>query len=183
MSNSPTQTARVLFSQSYRWSLGLLTGPSPLPRCFPSCRRRTSPGTCLTCIATRPRPGIRGTCLVPPVAYPLSYLPSDLRLQNREAPQSGEGRLAEGRGSHAGGETVLSHGLVHLFDGDGTLLVGDDGFASLEAHLGLSDSLEPLQGPLDQDRSAASGHAVDPEVSNDQLCGIRRQGPEQQREP
>ena len=67
-----------------------------------------------------------------------------------------------------------------MFDGDGSLLVGDNRVASLETDLCLPNPLEPLQGPLDQDRSASSGHAVNPEVSNDQLCGIGRQGLEQQ---
>ena len=74
----------------------------------------------------------------------------------------------------------MGYGLVHLFDGDGTLLVGDNRFASLETHLGLPDSLEPLQGPLDQDRSAPSGHAVNPEMDNSQRFRLARHGSEGQ---
>jgi len=112
------------------------------------------------------------------VAYP--FLTPTVR--SKCFPRQGRGLLAGIRRFQRGPETVLAHGLAHLLDHHGTLLMGDDGLAPLEAHLGLPDSLEPLQGPLDQDRSAPSGHAVDAEVDNDQLLRASRHGPEGQPE-
>lgn len=84
------------------------------------------------------------------------------------------------RGSQAGGEPVLGHGLVHLFDGDGALLVRDDGLAVLETHLGLPHSLEPFQGPPCQIGSRPSGHAINTEMDDRQLFRLARDGPEGQ---
>lgn len=92
----------------------------------------------------------------------------------------GKGRLAETRDFQGSREAVPGDGLIHLLDRHRALLVRDDGLAVLETHLGLPDSLEPLQGSLDQDRSPASGHALNPEMDDCQLLRLARHGPERQ---
>ena len=69
-------------------------------------------------------------------------------------------------GFQRGGEAVAGDGFGHLLERYNTILVGDEGLAALEAHLGLPYSLEPLQGSLDQRGSAPSGHALNLKVGD-----------------
>ena len=86
--------------------------------------------------------------------------------------------LPGGRCFERSGKAVAGDGLTHLIDRDGALFIRDGGLAPFEAHVRAAYSLEPLQGPFDQNRSASSGHPFDAKVGDGQLRRPGGRGPE-----
>jgi len=116
-----------------------------------------------------------------PIASSQGHQQGKIATRSEWFPEQDTDSLAGIRRFQRGPEAVLGHGLAHMRDRHDALLIGDDGLAPFEADLGAPHPLEPLQGPLDQDRSSASGHALNLEMGDGKLR--RPCGHGQEREP